>query len=162
MRTVRKLHIGGLCISLVTLTTFGLCGCTRESVRVAIETQRRADKVQQTVFDRQHESLRVLLYRDLIRRLEETGLQIAEPQRAVLNEIWNERDLLEFWAMQQERSRVLRLVGVDAKLASDQSIVDLLIKAAEARADRVTQHLAAQAGASAVVVEPPREPAGGE
>ncbi|MFH1745674.1 MAG: hypothetical protein ABIG44_01385 [Planctomycetota bacterium] len=121
-------------------------GCTRESVRVALETQRRADQVQQAVFERQHESLRILLYRDLVNRLEVDGEELSAEQREVLNQVWNERDLFEFWTIQQERARALRLVGVDAKLASDQSIVDLLIKGLEARAERVEEALATLAG----------------
>ncbi len=139
---------------LLRLSAIGICaaglllaGCTQESVRVALESQRRADQVQQTVFDRQHEGLRVLLYRDLVQRLESAGDELNEAQRAALNEVWNERDLIEFWAVQHERAKALRLAGVDAKLFTDQSIVDLLWKSAEAKADRVQQGLAATAGA---------------
>ena len=45
-------------------------GCTRESVRMALESQQRANQVQQTVFEHQHEGLQILLYRDLIKQLE--------------------------------------------------------------------------------------------
>lgn len=121
-------------------------GCTRESVRVALETQRRADQVQQAVFDRQHDALRILLYRDLVRALEADGVTLTAPQRAVLSEAWNDRDLIEFWALQNERARALRRIGVDAKLWSDQSIIDLLWKSLEARAARAEQGLAAQVG----------------
>lgn len=134
-------------------------GCTAESVRIAMETQRRADGVQQAVFERQHEALRVLLFRDLARRLEQVAGQGPEAQRATLNEVWNDRDLVEFWAVQQERARALRLVGVDAKLASDQSVVDLLIKSAEARWDRGKQGLARQAGERATVDEQTKQAA---
>lgn len=60
--------------------------------------------------------------------------------------MWNDRDLIEFWAIQHERAAALRLVGVDAKLYAGQSSVDLLIKQIEARADRAKQALAARAG----------------
>ena len=88
----------------------------------------------------------MLLYRDLVGRLAETGPGLTPAQRAALNDVWNDRDLVEFWTIQQERARALRVVGVDAKLASDQPVIDLLIKAIEARADRAKQSLAVQAG----------------
>lgn len=124
--------------------TFAASGCTRESTRVAIETQRRADEVQQAVFDGQHEALRVLLYRDLLHRLEAQGVVLSDAERAALSESWNDRDLFEFWTVQNERAKALRVVGVDAKLFSDQSIIDLLVKSVEARYDRAKQGLAAQ------------------
>jgi len=124
----------------------GSPGCSRESLRVALTAQQRADQVQQAVFERQHEALCVLLYRELQRRLEWTGTPLSEAQLAALNDAWNDRDLVEFWAVQHERAKALRLIGVDAKLYSDQSVVDLLYKSLSARVDRVKQGLAAQAG----------------
>jgi hypothetical protein len=144
----RRQHVNvwarlGLIIGLLFATALAASpGCTRESVRVALETQRRADDVQQTVFDRQHETLCILLYRDLLRRLEGAGPQLNDVQRAVINEVWNERDLVEFWALQHERAKALRLLGVDAKLYGDQSAVDLLLKSIGARAARGKQALA--------------------
>ncbi|MBI5863271.1 MAG: hypothetical protein HZB38_01915 [Planctomycetes bacterium] len=111
--------------------TVGLacCGCTAESTRLAIETQQRADQVQEALFERQHEGLNVLLFRDVVRRLETGGdAKFSAAQRDVLNEAWNERDLIEFWRVQFERATALRMIGVDAKLYGEQSIVDLLIK----------------------------------
>jgi len=125
------------------------CGCASESTRLALDVQRRADEVQEAVFDRQHEALCVLLYRDLVGRLAEAGPALTPGQRAALNDVWNDRDLVEFWTIQHERAKALRVVGVDAKLASDQPVIDLLIKAIEARADRAKQSLAAQAGTQA-------------
>jgi len=137
----------GLVIGLLCAVCMAsLAGCTRESVRVALETQRRADVVQQTVFDRQHEALCILLYRDLLRRLEGTGLRPNDIQRAAISEVWNDRDLIEFWALQHERAKALRLLGVDAKLYGDQSVVDLLLKSIGARVARGEQALAAEIG----------------
>ncbi len=126
------------------------CGCSRESLRVAIETQRRADQVQQAVFDRQHEALCILLYRDLLTRLETTEAELSPAQRQALNEVWNDRDLVEFWAVQQERARALRTLGVDAKLFSDQSVVDLLLKSIETHTERAMQGLGVRAAEQAV------------
>ena len=128
----------------------GLGACTRESTRVALETQRRADEVQQAVLDHQHEALCILLYRDLLRRLEATGVELSSARRAALNDVWNERDLLEVWVVQSERARALRIIGVDAKLYGDQSIIDLLWKAIQARADRARAGLAAAIAERAV------------
>lgn len=141
-------RLGGLVCRAACLAgvLISLAGCTRESLRVAIETQQRADLVQQAIFDRQHEGLRIFLYRDLVRRLEQSGAALSEGQRAVINDVWNERDLIEFWHVQHERSRALRLIGVDAKLYSDQSIVDLLWKSLSAKLDRVKQGIVAELG----------------
>lgn len=122
-------------------------GCTRESVRMALESQQRANQVQQTVFERQHEGLRILLYRDVLRQLESSGMAMTPEQRAVVSAAWNERDLIEFWAIQNERAKALRLAGVDAKLYSDQSVLDLLLKSLNAKAERLEQGIASWAGA---------------
>lgn len=134
---------------LASLSTATLIGCTPESVRIALETQRRADDVQQALFDRQHEGLRILLYRDLAHRLAAADGGLSAEQRTLVNAAWNERDLLEFWAVQYERSKALRLIGVDAKLYADQSVVDLLIKSVEIQADRLQQRFADAAAATA-------------
>lgn len=129
------------------LSALSAGGCTRESVRLALDAQRRADGVQQAVFDRQHQALCALLYRDLVQRLERAAAQPMSPhEREIVNAAWNDRDLLEFWAVQHERARALRLAGVDAKLFADQSPVDLLIKQADARVDRVIEAAAEYAG----------------
>ncbi len=140
----RLAAVGAVCWAAVLLG-----GCTRESVRTAITAQRRADQVQHAVFAQQHEALRILLYRDMLQRLERAGgTELSEPARAVLNECWNDRDLLEFWALQEERARALRLVGVDAQLASAQAVIDLLIKSVEARVERVKTKVAEEAAAA--------------
>lgn len=135
------------------LGTLATGGCTGESTRVALVAQRRADEVQQAVFDQQHTALGTLLYRDPLRRLADAEVQLSPGLRAALNEVWNDRDLVELWTVQYERARALRIAGVDTKLYSDQSVVDLLVKAIEARADRVGAGLAAHAAEQAA----PRE-----
>jgi hypothetical protein len=124
-------------------------GCTRASVRLALDAQRRADQVQRAVFEQQNESLRILLFRDLVSRLEGAGRTLSEEERVALNEVWNERDLFEFWAVQNERAQALRIAGVDAKLATDQAIVDLLVKSIEARAKRVEHAAVGRVAANA-------------
>jgi len=134
------------CVAALVLTT---AGCSRESLRVALDAQRRADQVQQAVADRRHEALCVLLYRDALRRLSATGARLTPEQAAALSAAWNDRDLAEFWALQDERARALRLIGVDSKLFADQSTLDLLIKALERAGDRAAIGLAAAAGEQA-------------
>jgi hypothetical protein len=112
-------------------------GCTSESTRLALETQRRADDVQAAIFERQHDGLKVLLYREARGRLEAAGS--PEERDRALSEVFNERDLIEFWAIQNERAAALRMIGVDAKLFANQSIVDLLIKQLEAQFERIEQ-----------------------
>ncbi len=138
-----KLRVG-VCLGVFGLLTLG--GCTSESLRVALAAQQRADQVNQAVFDQQHESLRILLYRDLLHRLGASGVVLGSEQRTLLSTVWNERDLLEFWALQHERAAALRLAGVDTKLYANQNIVDLLIKQAEVRVDRVSEIVAEQVG----------------
>lgn len=121
-------------------------GCTRESVRQALEAQQRADEIQQAIFDRQQDGLRMLLFRDMEARLALAGEGLNESQQAVLNRAWNDRDLIEFWSIQEERSKALRLAGVDAKLFADQSVIDLLYKGLQAKVDRVRQGVAQEAG----------------
>lgn len=132
-------------LAVVTLMT----GCTAESARIAIDTQRRVDDVQQTVFDRQHDGLRVLLFRDLVHRVGDEGEELAPEQVDVLNTVWNERDLMEFWALQNERALGLRRVGVDAKVYGEQAVVDLLWKSLEAKVKRGEQAVASAKGAAA-------------
>ncbi len=134
-----------------------LAGCTQESLRIALESQRRANEVQHAVFERQHEALCGLLYRDALHRLAEQELALEPRHRAALSDLWNDRDLVEFWAIQHERARALRLAGVDAKLFADQSIVDLLWKQVDVRIDRTREVTAARAAQAAArqVLPPP-------
>lgn len=134
------------CTTAALLALLACSGCTRESVRIALVSQRRADEVSAAVFERQHEALRILLFRDAATRLAAAGLPLTDAQRAALSAVWNERDLLEFWAVQYERARAVRLAGVDAQLWSQQSVADLLWKQCTARADRALEGLAAAAG----------------
>jgi hypothetical protein len=135
-----SIRIWGLWLASVALG--GGAGCTAESVRLALEAQQRADEVQQAVFERQNEALRLLLYRDLVSRLDQNGPGLSEKQRALLSEAWNDRDLLEFWAVQQERAYALRLAGVNTRLASEQAVIELLIRNAQARLRRAGQEVA--------------------
>lgn len=153
---MRRLPVAMVALPVATLlcALTGNAGCTAESVRAALAAQSRADQVQQAVFDRQHEGLRVLLFRDMQRRLAAAGAPPNAAQLTELEVVWNERDLLEFWALQFERARALRLVGVDAKLYADQSIVDLLLRQLALRLDRLEEGLAGAAGAAVFPVEP--------
>ncbi len=143
-----------------TLAATSVGGCTAESTRIALQAQQRAAEIDEAVFERQHEGLKILLFRETLQRLgaaqDESSptpiLAAGEAEGAaggaaalsdVLNRAWNERDLIEFWALQHERAKALRLIGVDAKLFSEQAVIDLLIKAATAKADRARQGLAA-------------------
>lgn len=134
----------GLLILLAMVTLGG--GCTRESVRIAIESQRRADDVQRAVVEQQHEAVCILLYRDLIARLQAEGVEMNEQQCAAVSDIWNDRDLAEFWLIQHERAAALRLVGVDAKLFADQAAPDLLLKMIRRKADRARGGLVGTVG----------------
>ncbi len=114
----------GLCASMASLA-----GC--ESTRIAIATQARANDVQQTIFDQQQEALRIYQFRALA-----ATLNLPPEQTAVLNAAWNERNTLNWWAVQFERSKSLRLVGVDTKLWASESILELIGKQIEQKTDR--------------------------
>lgn len=131
-------------------------------MRIALEAQQRADAVQQAVFERQSDALRILLYRDLLWRLAEAGVLLDAHQRSVVNDVWNDRDLFEFWSVQHERMRALRLIGVDSRLYGEQSIVDLLIKSITTRLDRIGEHVAARVGARVRAAGDMETDAGGE
>ena len=49
--------------ALLTLLAVG-GGCTRESVRLALESQQRSDQVQQAVFERQHDGRYAIRFRN--------------------------------------------------------------------------------------------------
>lgn len=155
---MKQVWRAAFCIAVVMASV----GCTAESLRVALEAQRRADQVQQFVFDKQHDGLNMLLYRDLVHGINaEQDEPMSAARLASLNNAWNERDLIEFWRVQHERAKALRLVGVDAKLAADQSVIDLLVKSLDAKVARVQDAIAAQAGASldpAPATEPETDP----
>lgn len=144
-RVVRHARSGAFAIAGLAIA-IGAAGCTRESLRVALAAQQRANQVEQHIFDQQHDALCVLAYRDLAQRLVATGMDLTNARKIVLNDAWNQRDLFEFWSVQHERAKALRTVGVDAKLYADQSTVDLLYKSLTAKIDRIKQGIAAQAG----------------
>jgi hypothetical protein len=133
----------------VAATALLLSGCTAESTRLALVSQQRADDVQQHIFDSQQHALRTFLFGDLVGKLAAAGAPLDQRQQATLNDAWNERDLLEFWAVQNERAKALRRAGVDAKLFGDQATIDLMLKAIAARAARIETAQAASAGRAA-------------
>lgn len=143
---------GLVLVALIAL--FG--GCSDPSLDRAIKAQQRADQIQQAASERQHAALRALLFRDLVSRLEASGGQLTAAQRAALSAVWNDRDLVEFWALQQERAAALRLVGVASRLYAEQAPVDLLLKSVERRAQR------AERGVAAAVAEGILTPVDGE
>jgi hypothetical protein len=138
----RRVAVWGACAALAC----GGAGCTRESIRVALEQQRRADEVQGAVQEQQHAALCVLLFRDTVQRLAARGPALSPEQTDVLNAAWNDRDLVEFWRLQQERAAALRIVGVDSVLYGQQAPLDLLWKNLRARQARATQALAGGLG----------------
>lgn len=150
-----------LCVLFVA-TMWLVPGCTSESVRIALETQERANDIAQAVHEREHEGLRIYLFRDTVAQMKLAG-KVNEEQIQILNKAWNNRDLMEFWEVQWERAKALRLVGVDAKLYADQSMLDLLWKSVDAKLQRVESAVAAEVGRVAaekvVTTSPATQPA---
>ena len=125
-----------------------LSGCTAETTRIALKGQQRADDVQQTIIDRQQEGLKIYLYQKTVADIQALG-PFTDAQRAVFLKAWQERDLVEFWGVQNERAKALRLITVDAKLYADQGILNLLWKALEIAGDRIKTAAAADVGSVA-------------
>lgn len=124
---------------LALISVLGLAGCltacSTMSARYALENQQRATEVENTLFSNQQQSLKDYLYNET-----EAGLlQTSDPNEVhtLLNKYTQERDTLDFWALQHERVNQLRLIGVNTKLWADQSILDLLYKDAERRLSKV-------------------------
>lgn len=128
--------IVGLIVALLPFLPAGCMsmGCTAESTRQALAAQERADEVSQAVVDNQSQAMKILLFQSTLAQLE----QAQDPKHAevILNEAWNQRDLFEFWMVQWERAKALRLVGATTKLWSDQSTFDLLCKSVQAKVKR--------------------------
>jgi len=116
-------------IVLVTGLLGGLLiGCSDPSLKIAIASQRRADEVDDFLFQQQHDGLVLYLYRDLAHQLATDQTPLSQTQLDTLSAGWNERDLIEHWALQHERAKALREVGVNTRLYSQQSMVDLIGK----------------------------------
>ena len=116
----------GLCI-------FGVLaagGCTSESTRVAIETQRRADEVQQAVFERQHEALCLLLYRDLVRRPTSSPTDLPAEQRQALAKTDPAAYWEAFWPWRKDW---------DARADAAAKVVTDSVSAEQARAKEIRQ-----------------------
>lgn len=114
---------------LIFATVFGLVllvGCTSQSTKQAMIASARTDTVQAYVGEKQHSALKILLFRDTLAKLDRA--QSTAEKEAILNDAWQQLDTFEFWAQQDLLARCYRIATVDAKLASDQGILDLLFK----------------------------------
>lgn len=134
-------------IASLIIVLVGVCmtGCSNPSTKLALDGSKKADDTAEAIFTRQHDGLVLLLYRDTIAKLQAVGT-LNEKQHAVLNKAWNERNLIEFWALQNEKVKTLRLVTVYQKLYSDQSIIDLLLKSVMEKAQAAKAVIANVAG----------------
>lgn len=130
---------------IVSLLVGLLSGCSDPSLKIAIQSQQRADEIQNFLFQQQHDGLVMYLYRDLASELASEEPPLSRDQLATLNSAWNERDLIEHWAIQHERAKALRHIGVNTRLYSQQSIVDLIGKSVSQRTSTVNAALAGQA-----------------
>lgn len=108
-----------------------LCGCTSESTRIALEQSQRIENIQDTLVQNLHDTALLFMYRDFIDT-------IPEAEQLKFLEYNKNRDQLEFWMIQWERARALRLITLDSKLISNQSIIDLLIKRANLNQERIS------------------------
>ena len=135
---------------------FLLAGCTPTSTKLAIAGSERSDGVRSFVTAEQHRSLKVLLFRETLTKLK--AAQTDEVREAVLNDAWNDRDLFEFWYLQDCWARALHYATVDAKLASSKSMASLIAKDIAIKLQEPVQaadeYLAAKLGQSIASSQP--------
>lgn len=112
----------------ITIVAGCLVGCSDPSLKIAIQAQRRADDISEFIFQQQHDGLVMYLFRDLSGKLATGEEPLSDEQYNTLNLAWNERDLIEHWAIQHERAKALRNIGVNSRLYGEQSIIDLIGK----------------------------------
>lgn len=143
MKTMNRILSAVLLISV-------LAGCSDPSLKIAIDAQRRADEVEDFLFQQQHDGLVLYLYRDLAHQLGTEETPLSNEQQVTLNAGWNERDLIEHWALQHERAKALRNVGVNTRLYSQQSIIDLIGKSLSQRVSTAQAAIAGEAAENAV------------
>ena len=106
------------------------CGCTGESTRIALEQSQRIEDIQDTIVRNLHDMALMFMYRDYINNIPET----EQPKFLDYN---HNRDQIAFWMIQWERARALRLITIDSKLISSQTMIDLLIKRGNINQERL-------------------------
>ena len=99
-------------------------GCTPTSTTLAIQGSERSDEVRSFVTAEQHRSLNLMLFRETAAAIEQA--QSPDERAAVLNKAWNDRDLFEYWYLQDTLARALHYATVDMKLATSKSMIDLI------------------------------------
>jgi hypothetical protein len=149
----------GIIVLILAWGIWMLAGCTATSTKLAIAGSERSDEIRTAVVERQHRSLKILSFRATLAKLNRAATD--EERTAILNDAWNDRDLFEFWLVQDTLARALHYATVDAKLAASQSMFDLLIKDICNRAEKPVQaadeYLAAKVGEAAVSAETPTD-----
>lgn len=133
------------------LFPFLICGCV--STQLAIDTQERCNAVAEQIVQNYDEGLRLYLFKATDYVIAEAARE-SNPLKAeqALNAYANQLDLVKFWAIQWEKCKTLRLVGVTSKLVESQSIVELLFKRVTLAIDKTS--LPAPAPATSQPVTP--------
>lgn len=109
-----------------------LVGCTSPSTKLAIQSSKVIEAGQDEIVNKLSYNVKLYQYNELKERIARNS---ADP--TYLNEFWNAREGLEMMLIQWERLRALRLLTIDTKLISDQSIIDLKYKNAKERYDEI-------------------------
>ena len=147
-------------IAAVSLCILVATGCTATSTTLAIAGSERSDEVRSFVTAEQHRSLTLLLFRETAAAIELA--QTADERAAVLDKAWNDRDLFEYWYLQDTLARALHYATVDAKLATSKSTIELIAKDfathTQAPLQAVDEYAAARLG-EALAAPPQKSPA---
>lgn len=108
---------------IATISLLFIVGCTGDTVKIAIDTDRDIDKRRDFIFYQMSLNNKIYLYNKL---KDQVTSGKADPE--FLNQVWSEREGVERYAIEWERLRALDLVTVKQKLIADQSIFDLKYK----------------------------------
>ena len=123
------------CLILMGIIGIGTCsvGCTSASTKIALEASNRVTQIQDKIQENQNKALKWYIFQKLLTDI--NAAKTSDQVAALLNKAWQDRDLVEFWAVQWERARALHIIGVEAKLYSDEGILDLIWKQLSGKGD---------------------------
>jgi hypothetical protein len=140
-RRYRHSAAGGILAGLAITAILGTCiaGCTAPSNRMAGDASGRVDALRAGVFMRQNDALKILLFRQTLAKI--NAAKTDEERGAILNDAWNERDLIGWWGYQEILARCTQYATVDQYIAAQQGIFGLLAKDAARRWQKPLEEL---------------------
>ena len=113
----------GVLFGLFICLLVSLCGCTKASTKIAIETSTEYIARNDDLINKYHDLVLQYMFTCFALKNNLTAEQLSE-----FNKLWNNRNVVEFWLIQHERNDTLHTVGIDAKLYDDQAIFSLMLE----------------------------------